>query len=47
MLQDLPFTSYAAFNKENSPPSNLSKDEFESLQIEKWEQPCYSKGRQG
>ena len=25
------FTSYSAFNKDNSPPSDLSKDEFESL----------------
>ena len=25
------FTSYSAFNKDNSPPFNLSKDEFESL----------------
>ena len=30
-LQDTTFTSYSAFNKENSPPFNLSKDEFESL----------------
>ena len=25
------FTSYSAFNKDNFPPSNFSKDEFESL----------------
>ena len=30
-LQDTAFTSYSAFNKDNSPPCNLSKDEFESL----------------
>ena len=30
-LQDTASTSYSAFNKDNSPPSNLSKDEFESL----------------
>ena len=30
-LQDTAFTSYSAFNKDNSPPFNLSKDEFESL----------------
>ena len=30
-LQDTSFTSYSAFNKNNSPPSNLSKNEFESL----------------
>ena len=30
-LQDTPFTSYSAFSKDNSPPFNLSKDEFESL----------------
>ena len=30
-LQDTAFTSYSAFNKDNSPPSNISKDEFESL----------------
>ena len=30
-LQDTAFTSYSAFNKDNSPPSNLSKNEFESL----------------
>ena len=30
-LQDTTFTSYSAFNKENSPPFNLSKGEFESL----------------
>ena len=29
-LQDTAFTSYSAFNKNNSPPSNLSKNEFES-----------------
>ena len=46
-LQDTAFTSYSAFSKDNSPPSNLSKDEFESLWIEKWEERCYSKDRQG
>ena len=30
-LQDTVFTSYSAFNKDNSSPSNISKDEFESL----------------
>ena len=30
-LQDTTFTSYSAFNKGNSAPSNLSKGEFESL----------------
>ena len=30
-LQYTAFKSYSAFNKDNSPPSNLSKDEFESL----------------
>ena len=30
-LQDTAFTSYSAFSKNNSPPSNWSKDEFESL----------------
>ena len=30
-LQDTAFTSYSAFNKDNSPPSSLSKNEFESL----------------
>ena len=30
-LQDTAFTSYTGFNKDNSPPSNISKDEFESL----------------
>ena len=30
-FQDTAFTSYSAFNKDNSPPSNLSKNEFESL----------------
>ena len=30
-LQDTAFTSYSAFNKGNSSPFNLSKDEFESL----------------
>ena len=30
-LQDTAFTSYSAFNKNNSPPSNLTQDEFESL----------------
>ena len=30
-LQDTAFTSYSVFNKDNSPPFNLSKDEFESL----------------
>ena len=30
-LQDTSFTSYSAFNKDNSPPSNLSNNEFESL----------------
>ena len=30
-LQDTAFTSYSAFNKDNSPPFNLSKDEFELL----------------
>ena len=30
-LQDTAFTSYSAFKKDNSPPFNLSKDEFESL----------------
>ena len=30
-LQDTAFTSYSAFNKDNSLPSNLSKNEFESL----------------
>ena len=30
-LQDTAFTSYSAFNKDKSPPFNLSKDEFESL----------------
>ena len=30
-LQDTAFTSYSDFNKDSSPPSNLSKDEFESL----------------
>ena len=29
-LQDTAFTSYSAFNKDNSPPCILSKDEFES-----------------
>ena len=29
-LQDTAFTSYSAFNKDNSPPSNLSENEFES-----------------
>ena len=30
-LQDTSFTSYSAFNKDNSLPSSLSKNEFESL----------------
>ena len=30
-LQDTAFTSYSAFDKDNSPPSNISKDESESL----------------
>ena len=30
-LQDTAFASYSDFNKDNSPPSNSSKDEFESL----------------
>ena len=30
-LQDTAFTSYSAFKKDNSPPSDFSKDEFESL----------------
>ena len=30
-LQDTAFTSYSAFNKDNSPPSNLSKNKSESL----------------
>ena len=30
-LQDTASKSYSAFNKDNSSPSNLSKDEFESL----------------
>ena len=30
-LQDTAFTFYSAFNKDNSPPFNLSKDEFELL----------------
>ena len=30
-LQDRTFTSYSVFNKDNSPPSNLSKKGFESL----------------
>ena len=30
-LQDRAFTSYSVFNKDNSPPSNLSKKGFESL----------------
>ena len=30
-LQDTVFTSYSASNKDNSQPSNISKDEFESL----------------
>ena len=30
-LQDTAFTSHSAFNKDNSPPFNLSKGEFESL----------------
>ena len=30
-LQDAVFTSYSAFNKDNSPPFNLSKDVSESL----------------
>ena len=30
-LQDAAFTSYSAFDKGNFQPSNLSKDEFESL----------------
>ena len=30
-LQDTAFTSYSAFNKDNSPPSNFRNDEFESL----------------
>ena len=30
-LQDTACTSYSAFNKDISPPSNLSKNEFESL----------------
>ena len=30
-LQDTAFTSYSTFIKDNSPPFNLSKDEFESL----------------
>ena len=30
-LQDRAFTSYSAFNKDNSPPSKLSANEFESL----------------
>ena len=30
-LQDTVFTSYSAFNKDNSLPFNLTKDEFESL----------------
>ena len=35
-LQDTALTSYSAFNKDNSSPFNLSKDEFESLcKIEK------------
>ena len=28
-LQDTAFSSYLGFNKENSPPFKLSKDEFE------------------
>ena len=30
-LQGTAFTSYSDFNKDNSPPFNISKDEFESL----------------
>ena len=30
-LQDTVFTTYSAFNKDNSPPFNLSNNEFESL----------------
>ena len=30
-LLDTAFTSYSAFNEDNSQPFNLSKDEFESL----------------
>ena len=30
-LQDKTFTSYSAFNKDNYPPFNLYKDEYESL----------------
>ena len=30
-LKDTTLTSYSAFNKDNSPSFNLSKDEFESL----------------
>ena len=30
-LQDAVFTSYSVFNKDNSPPFNLSKDELESF----------------
>ena len=30
-LKDTAFTSYSAFNKDNSPHSNISKDELESL----------------
>ena len=32
-LQDTALTSYSAFNKDNSPPFNFSKDEFELLCI--------------
>ena len=30
-LEDTAFTSYSALNKDNSPPSNISRDQFESL----------------
>ena len=30
-LQDTAFTSYSTFNKENSPPFNLSNNKFEPL----------------
>ena len=30
-LQDTAFTSYSTFNKENSPPFNLSNNKFELL----------------
>ena len=30
-LQDTAFPCYSTFNKDNSPPFNISKDEFESL----------------